>query len=273
MYSMVGQMCIVPRCCGPTVRARQGLEVGQLAEGDVDLAARAGCSRCGAPRPRSPPAGPFASISLRKVTFASTPEATRVAWNSVPSFSATPCTRPVLRPGSWPPRRWCGSRRPALARRRGDGVADPAHAAAHVAPDAADAVALAHHVVEQHVGRARHRRGRHRADDRVGRQRHLELLRLEPAVEDRRGRPGQDLDRLLPVVPPSLQEAEPELGELHRFPGLSDQGSGGVCTSVGSRKSATRSSIASYFGSASASFVENLETSRWVSALSGPISS
>jgi hypothetical protein len=43
--------------------------------------------------------------------------------------------------------------------------------------------------------------------------------------------------------------------------------------SVGSRKSATRSSIASYFGRASASLAENLDTSRWVIALSGPSSS
>ena len=43
--------------------------------------------------------------------------------------------------------------------------------------------------------------------------------------------------------------------------------------SVGSRKSATRSSMASYRGSASASLVENLEISRWVIALSGPSSS
>ncbi len=41
-------------------------------------------------------------------------------------------------------------------------------------------------------------------------------------------------------------------------------------TSVGSRKSATRSSIASYLGSASASLVENFEISRCVCALSGP---
>ena len=40
--------------------------------------------------------------------------------------------------------------------------------------------------------------------------------------------------------------------------------------SVGSRKSATRSSIASYLGSASASLAQNLEISRCVSALSGP---
>ena len=48
-------------------------------------------------------------------------------------------------------------------------------------------------------------------------------------------------------------------------------GLGGVCMSVGSMRSAQRSSIASYFGSASASLRENLLTSRWVISLSGPI--
>ena len=41
----------------------------------------------------------------------------------------------------------------------------------------------------------------------------LELLALEPAVEDRRRRAGEDLDRLLPVGA-ELDEGEPELGEL-----------------------------------------------------------
>ncbi len=50
---------------------------------------------------------------------------------------------------------------PAALADGGDGVADAAHAAAHVAPHAAHAVALAHDVMEQHVGRARHRRRGH----------------------------------------------------------------------------------------------------------------
>ena len=69
---------------------------------------------------------------------------------------------------------------------------------------------------------------------------------------------------------PSFTNASPSLASAARLPGLKDQGLGGVMISVGSRKSATRSSIASYFGSASASLAENFEISRWVSALSGP---
>ena len=83
----------------------------------------------------------------------------------------------------------------ALPRGRGDRVRQRAHAAAHVAPHAAHAVALAHHVMEQHVGRPRHRRRGKRADDRVGRDRRLDYLGLEPAVEDGIGRAGQDFDR------------------------------------------------------------------------------
>jgi len=69
---------------------------------------------------------------------------------------------------------------------------------------------------------------------------------------------------------PSLAKAIPSLASFMRFPGRNDHGFGGVWTSVGSRKEATRSSIASYFGSASASLAENLAISRWVSALLGP---
>ncbi len=72
---------------------------------------------------------------------------------------------------------------------------------------------------------------------------------------------------------PSLRNPSPILASWIRFPGRSDHGLGGVIVSVGSRKSATRSSIASYLGSASASLAENFETSRCVIALSGPSSS
>src|SRR5262249_22713912 len=70
------------------------------------------------------------------------------------------------------------------------------HAPAHVAPDSTLAVGLAHHVMEEHVGGARHRRGGHCANDGIGGQSCLELFRFEPAVEDRPGRAGKYLDRL-----------------------------------------------------------------------------
>ncbi len=78
---------------------------------------------------------------------------------------------------------------------------EPAHAAAHIRPNASCAAGLTHDVVEEHVGGARHRGTRHRADDRVGRQRPFQLLRLEPAVEDRARGTGEDLHRLAGPVP------------------------------------------------------------------------
>ncbi len=77
---------------------------------------------------------------------------------------------------------------------------EPAHPAAHVPPHAPLAGALAHHVVEEHVGGARHRGTCHRADDGVGCQRPLQLLRLEPAIEDRSRGTGEDLHRLAGAV-------------------------------------------------------------------------
>ena len=72
--------------------------------------------------------------------------------------------------------------------------------------------------MEEHVGGARHRRARHRADDRVGCQRPLELLGFEPAVEDRARGAGEDLHRLAGTVaqPPegaSQREQRPEVAD------------------------------------------------------------
>jgi hypothetical protein len=49
-------------------------------------------------------------------------------------------------------------------------LGEPAHAAAHIPPDAAPPVGLPHDVVEEDVGRARHGRAGHGADDGVGGQ-------------------------------------------------------------------------------------------------------
>src|SRR6185437_7322954 len=69
---------------------------------------------------------------------------------------------------------------------------------------------------------------------------------------------------------PSLRNCQPSLPRASRSRGLADHGSGGVMSSVGSMNRATRSSISSYRGSESASFAENLLTSRCVRSLSGP---
>ena len=105
---------------------------------------------------------------------------------------------------------------PEVAGSRRQRLREPAHAATHVRPDASRAAGLAHDVVEEHVRGARHRGARHCADDRVGGQGPLQLLRLEPAVEDRARRAGEDLNRLAGGVsqPPkraSQREHRPEV--------------------------------------------------------------
>ena len=80
-------------------------------------------------------------------------------------------------------------RRPGMNRdahrtaRTRDALGQRAHPAAHVAPDAAYAVAFSHHVVEQDVGRSRQGRRRVRADHGVGGQGDFELLAFEPFVQ------------------------------------------------------------------------------------------
>src|SRR5581483_11054458 len=150
--------------------------------------------------------------SPRNVTCASAFEATCRARNSVPSARATPVTRPsrvrmlvtgLLTRISAP----C-----ACAARASACVIPPLppHPAPHVPPHPPHPVALAHDVVKQHIRRSRHRRRRHGADDRVGGEGDLELLRLEPAVEDRPRGPREDLERPGPVGT-QLEEAPPEL--------------------------------------------------------------
>ena len=115
-------------------------------------------------------------------------------------------------------------------------LCEPAHAAAHIRPDASRAAGLTHDVVEEHVGGARHRGTCHRADDRVGRQRPLQLLRLEPAIEDRPRGTGEDLHRFAgPVAEPPERASQREqcaevagarlqhIGRRHRQRGLDDR--------------------------------------------------
>ena len=83
---------------------------------------------------------------------------------------------------------------------RGQRLRQPAHAAAHVAPHAALAVGLAHDVVEQHVGVPGIDGAAIAPMMASVASVALSSLRLEPAVEDRPRRPGQDLDRLAGAV-------------------------------------------------------------------------
>jgi len=63
-------------------------------------------------------------------------------------------------------------------------VGQAAHAALDIAPDAAGAAGLAHHMVQQDVGAPR-RRGRDEGpDDRVGCQRRPQRLALEPPLQN-----------------------------------------------------------------------------------------
>ena len=71
---------------------------------------------------------------------------------------------------------------------------------------------------------------------------------------------------------PSLRKFHAVWASFIKLPGAFDQGFGGVCISIGSRKAATRSSMASYRGRFWASGFENFETSRCVISLSGPMS-
>src|SRR5438876_1794736 len=68
---------------------------------------------------------------------------------------------------------------------------------------------------------------------------------------------------------PSLRKFQAIFASCIKLRGDVDQGLGGVSINIGSRKVATRSSIASNFGRLWASFLENLETSRRVISLSG----
>ncbi len=61
--------------------------------------------------------------------------------------------------------------------------------------------------MQQHVAGARRRWRRHRADDRIGRQRRLQHVRLEPAVEDRPRRTAEQFQCGRKIVAESPQGA------------------------------------------------------------------
>ena len=87
--------------------------------------------------------------------------------------------------------------RPARAR---DALGQCAHAAAHVAPDAAHTVTRAHHVMEQDIRGARLRRRGVGADHRIRGQRDFQLLAVEPFVEQVGSRSGQHAHKIRPLV-------------------------------------------------------------------------
>ena len=102
----------------------------------------------------------------------------------------------------------------ALARRLRDALRHLTHAAAHHPPAAAHSVHLPHDVVEQDVGGPGSARPGERSDDRLAAQKRLQLLRLEPRVEEILRAPDQDLDLAEQVLlqaarqPRRLQHAE-----------------------------------------------------------------
>ena len=66
----------------------------------------------------------------------------------------------------------------------------------------------------------------------IGRERNLELLRLEPAIEDRAGGPRQHLDRPDGILA-EPGETEAELGQLHQVAGSEGPRSGGCLNQSG----------------------------------------
>ncbi len=103
-------------------------------------------------------------------------------------------------------------------RRRAHCRGQGAHAAAHIAPDATRTTRGPHHVMQQHVAGPRRRRRGRGADDRIGRERGLERLGLEPAVQDRPRRTHQQLQRRRQILSEPAQGAAqaqrpPQIGE------------------------------------------------------------
>ena len=147
------------------------------------------------------------------VTRGSAPETTSGASIAVPSASTTPRAAPSahLDPRD---RRGEPDLRARLARGRGDRLGEPAHAALDVRPHAARAAGLAHHVVEEHITRARRRGRRPGADHRVGRERGAQRLALEPALElgPRRAEQERERARELAAQPPRARAERARAG-------------------------------------------------------------
>src|SRR5215212_7760629 len=105
-------------------------------------------------------------------------------------------------------------------RGRGYGFGDAAHAAAHEAPAAGDAVDLAHPVVQEDVGGARAHRAAPHADDAAGGERALDPLVHEVAIEVVRAAHRHQVDepRDAPAVPESVATERERLDHVGERP-------------------------------------------------------
>ena len=112
---------------------------------------------------------------------------------------------------------------------RGDGLAESPHASSNISPDPAGAIGLAHDMMEEYVGRARRPGACHRADDRICRERYLELLALEPLIQQAGGAAGEHPEKGIELLAePTGPEAQP--GQAEKLAGPADS-----CKGIGRR--------------------------------------
>ena len=207
-----GLKLIAPRRCSPSPgrqvksgsRSTARLTLPELPR---NLNRRISCSNSGSRLP--------GSRRSRKVTLASAEDRTTEASISSPLSSATPVARPLLDDDPGDGRLGADLRAQGLGR-TGDRVGHAAGAALGDAPGAEGAVDLAHVVVQQHV------RGTGRPDALVGADdprrghRGLERVRLEPLLEEVRGRHRHQLDEHRLLALRQLPEAAHQAGERHQ---------------------------------------------------------
>ena len=117
----------------------------------------------------------------------------------MPSSNRTP-TAPTTARKYVPHGRFAANLDAQIAARFCERRRQAAHAALHVIPTRHGAARLAHHVMQQHIRAAGRADRKKRADDRIGRERGLQHVALEPAVENRPGRAGEQFDGLRQVV-------------------------------------------------------------------------
>ena len=95
----------------------------------------------------------------------------------------------------------------------GQRLGQNAHASFDKSPEPPLPRGAAHAVVEQQVTRARAERAGPATDHAVGRQRHLELLRLEPSVEELAGARREQRYQTFELGPAQLQQPPCAPGE------------------------------------------------------------
>ena len=141
-----------------------------------------------------------------------TAAARSVSPDSVTTPTARPSSTSTSRTGV--PTRMTAPRAVADVRHR---LGDGAHAADGVTPDAALAVHLAKHVVQQHVRRARGVGTRVVADDAVEAVHGLDGIALEPAVEVVAGGHGKEREQLAPERHVELPQPAADLRGAHQL--------------------------------------------------------